>query len=296
MSTLRRHENPGPGYQRIACDRVELAIRCLTRQAGQALAAADAIQQVDAILALIEPDLPRQGARRDRAILARLHEGLTKMAKPAGMLEQLNRRYKKAPADADLASAVKKLRKRWSSRDQSAAAMSSKAGSFNPAIYRLVADMAELRGHMDHWPIEAVPADVLPRGLRRTYTKAQRLAHEPVTEDLLVALIRVLDELVTQLSVFKKICPVMLKAQAKLVSRVADALRDELQSDLLDQALRDALGKAASKALPKPTPPAKRLSPCVQEDLAAALAESPAGFIKRMQAYWSTWQQDAAGK
>jgi len=296
MSTLRRQDTPGPGYQRIACAQVELAIRGLTRQAGQALAAASAIQDAQAVLALIEPDLPRQDVRRDRAILMRLRDGLAEMTQPTRMLEQLNGRYKKSPVDADLASAVKTLRKRWSSRDQSAAAMSSKAGSFNPAIYRLVADMAELRGHMDHWPVDAVPADALPRGLRRTYTKAHRLAHEPMTTDSLDALVTVLDELAMQLSLFRKICPAMLKAQGKLVSRAADALRDELQNDRLDQALRDALGKAASKALPKPTPLPQRVTDAAGQDLAAALAESPAAMMKRVQVYWSAWRRDAAGK
>ena len=295
MSTLRRQDIPGPGYQRIACAQVETAIRSLTRQAGQAVAASDAIQQTYAVLGLIESDLPRQDVRRDRAILGRLRDGLAEMTEPTQMLEQLNRGYKKSPADADLNSAVKTLRKRWSALDQSASAMSSKAGSFNPMIYRLVADMAELRGHMDHWPVADVSTDA-PRGLRRTYAKARRLAGEPMTIDTLQALIVVLQQLVAQLTILSKSCSTMIKAHRKLFSRSAEALMGELLSEQLDQAIRNELGKAASKALPKPTPLAERLAPVLQGDLAAALAESPAAMMKRMQTYWSAWRHDEVGK
>lgn len=296
MSTLRRQDIPGPGYQRIACAQVESAIRCLTRQAGQAGAATDAIQQAQAVLTLIEPDLPRQGVRRDRLIFARISDGLAEMTQPARMLEVLDHQYKKSPSDADLASAVKTLRKRWSASDPSTAAMSSKAGSFNPVIYRLVADMAELRGHMDHWPVDAVPSAAPPRGLRRTYTKARRLAGEPMTADTLQALIAVLHELAAQLTILSKACPTMLKAQRKLTTRAAEALTEELQSNLLDQALRDQLGKAASKALPKPKPLAQRVTDAAHNDLAAALAETPAAMMKRMQTYWSAWRGEPSPK
>lgn len=293
MSRLRRQDTPGPALRRIACEQVETAIRCLTRQAGQGLAASVAIQQTKSVLALIEPDLPRQNVRLARAILVRLSAGLEAMAQEALLLEQLNAQYKKSPADKELAAAVKSLRKRWSASDQSEAAMSSKAGSFNPGIYRLVADMAELRGHLDAWPIDAVASDSPPRGLRRTYAKARRLAKEPVAIDTAKSLVAVLQELADQFTILNKACPVMVKAQRKLITRAADVLAQEILSDRLNQALRQEIGKAATKVLPKPEPLADRVAEVVEGDLAAALAESPAALMKRMQGYWSAWGGDS---
>lgn len=293
MSTLRRQDPTGPGLKRIACAQVESAIRCLTREAGQAVSAAEAIDQAQAVLSLIEPELPRHALRKERAILTRLTSGLAEMTEPTRLLEQLDKHYKKSPSDAALATAVKSLRKRWSSHDHASAALSSKAGSFNPAIYRLVADMAELRGHLDHWPVDDVPDDAPPRGLRRTYTKARRLAHEPVTVDSLAPLVRVLNELTVQLSVLSKACPTMLKAHRKLLSRGTDRLAQVLKDEQLNVALRAELGKGASKALPDDVPLAERVALVITGEIAPALAESPAAFTNRLKAYWSAWRGDS---
>lgn len=293
MSTLRKQEPVGPGLKRIACEQVESAIRYLTRQAGQSESAAGAIQHAQAVLALIEPELPRPAVRHERAILSRLRSGLDEMIEPTRQLKQLGRAYKKSPADSELAAAVKTLRKRWSSRDQSAAAMSSKAGSFNPSIYRLVADMAELRGHLDHWPVGAVPDHAPPRGLRRSYTKARRLAAEPMTAESLVGLLNALHELSAQLSILGKACPPMLKAQRKLIARAVDALAQAREAERLDKALREVLGKSSGKALPRQKPLAKRVADVIEADLELALAESPAAFMKRVQIYWSAWRGGA---
>jgi len=294
MSTLRRQESTGQGLQRIACAQVESAIRCLTRQAGQAVAASEAINQAQAVLALIEPELARQALRKERAILARLRDGLVEITEPTRMLDRLDKRYKKSPSEADLAAAIKSLRKRCSSHETSAAALSSKAGNFNPAIYRLVADMAELRGHLDHWPVDAVPDHTPPRGLRRTYNKARRRLREPITADSLEPLVSVLRELTFQISVLNKACPVMLKAHRKLLSRGTDALAEALADEQLDAALRMALGKAASKALPAEASLDQRLANVTTRDIEPALAESPAAFMNRFKAYWSAWRGESS--
>ncbi|MBX2851503.1 MAG: hypothetical protein KTR15_07145 [Phycisphaeraceae bacterium] len=294
MSTLRKQEPAGPGLKRIACAQVESAIRCLTRQADQGVAAAEAIDQARAVLALVEPDLPRPVARRDQAILTRLSDGLARLTEPVLLAGQLGQRYKKNPPDSALASAVKTLRKRWAAGGQSGSAMSSKAGSFNPAIYRLVADMAELRGHLGGWPVDAIASDQPPRGLRRTYAKARKLANEPITAATLPALARALIELATQLGVVSKCCPSMVKAQRKLITRATDELNTLIINDKLDTALRAELGKGASKALPSKKPMAQRAAACLGPDLDTALAETPAAMMKRMQAYWTAWRSASA--
>ena len=293
MSTLRRLEPAGTGLKRIACAQIELAIRCLTRQAGQALAAEQAITQANAVLALVEPDLPRPIVRRDKAILARLGSGLTELTGPARLAERLASNYKKSPSDAALSAAVKTLRKRWANHNPSGAALSSKAGSFNPVIYRLVADMAELRGHLGDWPVDAVPNDQPPRGLRRTYNKARRLPAEPITTESLKQRAEAASELAVQLSVVSKACPGMLKAQRKLIARAAESMQDLIHDHALHAALRAELGKAASSSLPKRKPLTQQAAEPLSE-LNTALAETPAAFMKRVQAYWSAWRGGSA--
>ena len=293
MSTLRRQEPAGAGLKRIACAQVESAIRSLTRQAGQAIAAEQAIAQTNAVLALIEPDLPRPIGRRDKAILARLGGGLTELTDPAHLAERLASNYKKSPSDAALAAAVKNLRKRWAKHNPSGSALSSKAGSFNPVIYRLVADMAELRGHLGDWPIDGISSDQPPRGLRRTYSKARRLAAEPITPDSLKPLAEAATELAIQLGVISKACPGMLKAQRKLIARAAESLQDLIHDNVLHAALRAELGKAASSSLPKRKPLTQQTAGPLSE-LNTAVTETPAAFMKRVQAYWSAWRSESA--
>lgn len=292
MSTLRRQEPTGPGLKRIACAQVELAIRCLTRQAGQAAAAAQAIDTAQAALALIEPDLPRPIARRNRVLLTSLSAGLAELTGPAILNEQLAKRYKKMPSDAALASAIKTLRKRWVAHTPVGTTLKSKAGNFNPVIYRLVADMAELRGHCGDWPVENIDNALLPRGLRRTYTRARKLANDSAPTESIEPLTQTLTELVIMLGLLSKACPAMVKAHRKLLARATNQLKSIQRAQALDQALHAELGKSTA-----PThSPSGSFNPSftdpITSDLADALAETPAAFIRRMQTYWNHWHEN----
>lgn len=289
MSTLRRQESAGAGLQRLVCTKVETAIRCLTRQPGQSLSAVAAVREAEALLALLEPELPRPVVRRDRAILARLLEGLEEMTLPAQMLERLEKRYKKTPDDAAMATAVKALGKRWAAQSKSGLAMSSGKGSFNPAIYRLVADMAELRGHAGTWPIDDIRSDAPPRGLRRTYTKARKQADQATTARSLGGLITSIQQLEHQIGVISKASPTLLKAQRKLLHRAAEALTEVSLDDALDRAIAQELGTRAGSSARS----LKTISQDASADLAQALAETPAAFSNRVQVYWSVWRGSA---
>ena len=166
--------------------------------------------------------------------------------------------------------------------------------TFNPAIYRLVADMAELRGHVGDWPVDTVPDEQPPRGLRRTYTRARKLAGESINTESIQPLTEVLDELATQLGVISKACPAMVKAQRKLLTRAAEELHDLQQAAALNKALRAELGQDASKSLPAFKPLSKQAADRLGTDLADALAETPAAFMKRVQAYWVVWRGGSA--
>lgn len=291
MSTLRRQEPTGAGLKRIACAQVESAIRCLTRQAGQGVSAALAIGQARSVLALIELDLPRPTVRRERLLLTSLRDGLAELTIPTQLAGQLASKYKKNPSDTALANAVKTLRKRWATKDPSTAALSSSAGNFNPAIYRLVADMAELRGYVGDWPTDEIPSDALPRGLRRAYTRARKLAAEPVTTESIGPLTTSLVDLVNMLGLINKACPTMVKAHRKLLSRSAEELEDLQQCRALDKALRAELGKDASKAMPSSKTLNTQVMGRLGSDLTDALTETPAAFARRMHAYWNTWRE-----
>lgn len=286
MSTLKPTEPVGTGLRRIASQQVESAIRALTRQPGRADDAVEAIAAARAILALLEPALPRASVRRDNALLDRLIEGLDEMTRPGLMLARLNSQHKKAPSDAALATAVKAMRKQWNRQDRPGQAMNSPSGSFDPAIYRLVADMAELRGHVGEWPIEKIDNAAPPSGLRRGYTRARRLADALATPGDVQALIHALSVLQAQLGVISKACPSMIKAHRKLIARANDTLIDLHERYLLDKALRKKAGL--------PQPDRRTLLSAVHKaiptEVAPALAESPASLNNRLGIYWSVWK------
>ena len=287
MSSLRQDEPVGIGLRRIACASIEQAIRCLTRQPGQVGDAVGKVRAAEAMLDLLEPDLPRAIARRDRAIMVRLTQGLEQMTQPERLLALLDSRHKKSPSDAELASAVKSLRKQWSGQSTPGLALSSKAGNFNPAIYRLVADMAELRGHAGTWPVDELPNDVPPRGLRRTYTRARKLAGQPTTAGSLDELLVCLDKLSDQLSVLSKPAPPIIKAQRKLITRAIEGFEQLYHEDQLNHAIQKQLGSRASSR-------AKDINALSEEaasNLTQALAETPTAFINRISVYWSVWKR-----
>jgi len=284
----------GLGLRRIACTQAEAAIRCLTQQPGQANGSADKILGAQAALVLLELDLPRAVVRRDRGVMIRLRESLTQMHQPAVLLARLEARYKKSPSDKALASAVKALRKQWTSETSSELALNTAAGSFNPLIYRLVADMAELRGNIGYWPIENTPDNQPPRGLRRAYSRAQKRVVQPITREGLTDLIPRLALLEKQLSLVNKVCPGMIKPQRKLLSRAVEELDALREDDALDSVLRKELGKASSASLSRAEPIAKRSASVLVPDVTNAMAESPSAFIKRITVYWSAWRSDTS--
>lgn len=299
MTSLRRQEPVGQGLRRIACERVEEAIRCLTRQPGQAPIALQRIDAARAALALLEPHLPRSAVRRDRAIFARLSLGLHQIVQPDALLSRLDQRYRKksdlpddnAAADA-LKQAIKSLRKQWAIPPQTGSALNTRAGSFNPAIYRLVADMAELRGHAGTWPVDELPDNAPPLGLRRTYTQARkhlnrnqsaaasRKTKSAQPADPLAQRLAALTTLDHQLAILTKLAPPMIKAHRKLLAR---AIEHDTQADL-DHQLARALANQQSQRKPAAPPTAQHPS------LIQALAETPAGFANRMTRYWSAWR------
>ncbi len=290
MGTLKRQEPSGEGLRRIACEAVEAGVRALTRRADQADAAERALREAEAVLALLGPALPPAAARRDRALLGRLSVGLDELLAPARLRARLDKHYKKPPADTELASAVKAVRKRWSGKHRPAGKLNARPGSFDPAIYRLVADMAELRGHIGNWPIEQVEGSAPPAGLRRTYTRTRRLTAGPIdTAEACRELGASVSLLSGQLGLLTKMCPTMLKAQRKLLRDAGEQLETLHADHALDRLLKEALGRRGGKRVLDQAAFNETVK-ALSTGLQVAFAESAAGFSNRMGAYWSAWR------
>ncbi|MFN3168545.1 MAG: CHAD domain-containing protein [Phycisphaeraceae bacterium] len=291
MSTLKRQEPVGLGLRRIACEHIEAGVRALTRQVeSDSRGPGESIRRASAVLALIQPALPRETARRAQGLFDQVAEALASIDRPAVLLGRLDTRFKKPPSDAALAGAVKALRKAWSSKTGGGRALNSRGGSFDPAVYRLVADMAELRGHAGEWPVDPIDDDAPPPGLRRAYARARRLAGDPIDRDPLPELADALTQLRDQLAALSKACPPMLKAQRKLIDRVTPALIEQHADAELDRALRERLDLPADSALPGGLATPERVDRWPIGDLRAALAETPQAFYNRVGAYWSAWR------
>jgi hypothetical protein len=294
MSTLKRQEPVGTGLRRIACEHIEAGVRALTRQDETAPGGpAESMRQAAAVLALIEPGLPRATARRAQDLFDQVTEALASIDRPVVLLGRLDAHFKKPPSDAALAGAVKALRKAWSSASGAGRALNSRGGNFDPAVYRLVADMAELRGHAGEWPVDAIDDDAPPPGLRRTYTRARRLAAEPIGVEQLPALADTLATLRDQLAVLAKACSPMLKAQRKLIDRALPAIEAQRADAELDRALCERLDLPDNSALPGALLTAERTDALLTGGLQAALAETPQAFHNRLQVYWSAWRGSA---
>jgi len=283
---LRRQDHVGTGLRKIACDCVEGAIRSLTRQPGSSAASLEFIAQAEAVLALIETDLPQTVSRRDRALMTRVRKSLSDMTRPAELLDQLDLSLPKAPDDPEQAAAVKTLRKHWSSLAATGQTFNTRGGGFDPAIYRMVADMAELRGHLGTWPVDTISQDVPPRGLRRSYTRARRLIEQPITSATLADALSALSTLDLQLAVLIKACPPMLKGHRKLLGKAIAAMRHVELELALEKSLHEATGDKPSK---QPSV-IQRLAEPIVLYAEPALAETSAAFDRRIQSYWSAWR------
>lgn len=290
MSTLKRQEPVGTGLRRIACDHIEAGVRTLTRQIDTACTPVQSIGHAAAVLALIEPSLPRTTARRAHGLLQQIRLGLAPIDQPIALLQRLDSHFKKPPSDAALVDAVKALRKQWSGLDRSERSLHSRGGSFDPAVYRLVADMAELRGHAGEWPVDAIRDDAPPAGLRRTYARAHRLVSTPMTAERVRELADALALLSDQLKTLVKVCPPMLKAHRKLIDRALTPMQDAIDDVELDRLLSRQMDKPDGSFVSETLATPQHLNALISAELRTALAETPTAFHNRVQSYWSAWR------
>lgn len=288
MSTFKRSESNDLGCRRLLCEQVESAIGELTRKDGSARSAANALCRAEAALSLIEPALPRDIARRERGLLQRIETELREAIGPTRLLAALDKHVKiNKPQDP----AAKAYRKQLNRRAGTALSLSAPDRTFNPLVYRLVADLAELRGHIGTRPELDLAQDGPPPGLRRAYAAARRAVQSTATTPKDAGrTAAALDRVALQLAMVNRCAPTLLKPQRKLLAAAATDLRRhalslQLLADLDTDAHRnwaEPILKAIVNDAPAPDPEAL---------LGSALAETPAGFARRLGVYWNAWRK-----
>ena len=291
MSTLKRQDCIDEGCRRLVCESVEAAIRELTRKDGSAKAAAGAMRWAEAGVALIAPNLPREALRRDHRLLERVAVEIDAALRPDELLSRLDQAAKPCDAVMDDAPA-KAFRKALARRLGAGLSMNAPDRSFDPVVYRLVADLAELRGHVGQWPAMEMDPARPPAGLRRAYVAARRAAQLPPTAsaDQAERAAGDLQALGLQLFFLNRCCPDLLKPQRKLVLASARAMSQYAAglrlADLLDTDEHRAWAQPVLKSLREQD--AARQAAKLR---GTALAETPGAFINRITAYWRYWRK-----
>lgn len=301
MSGFKRKEPVTVGARRIVCAELETAIQALSRPGKRdaSAIAGNALARASACLEQVAPMLTRETARQDRKRLARVRQTLDGARLGRQLAQRLDKLLKQGGLDAAEPSA-KALRKSLTRGVRGSVALQARGRSFDPMVYRLVAELAELRGRVGHWPEprEQAAKDPPPPGLIVCYRKARTLAGrskaQPETLDAAGAS---LSQMVLALTLVAKACPALIKPQRALIAEAADATRRQA----LDAALAGAateleakgpLSKALRDAQQSSRADALRL---VADAHAYALAETPQAFAKRLGAYWSAWRATDPG-
>jgi hypothetical protein len=297
MSSFKRRESVCAGARRQVCAELETAIQAMSRSAKRdpAAQAGRAVSRARAVAELVGPALPREVYRRDRKRLTAIGKTLGEARAGRRLVARLDTLMKAAGADAGDA-AVKSLRKQLAQHRRGALALRTRGQQFDPVVYRLVAELAELRGHVGHWPeTDRGPGtddDTPPPGLAGCYRAARRAADAALADPgKLPAAVSALALLADALDTLTKACPQMLKPQRGLLRDAADAA-DKVA---LDPVLLASAGKLEAADLTTALAEASALQwePATQSVARArhfALAETPQAFVRRVSAYWQAWR------
>jgi len=292
MSSFKRKEPLIAGARRMTCDHLEATIHALSRK-GQGAAALKSLLQTQASLMLVTSMLRDEDARRDQALLAEVLN--TMQAAQVGRL--LKQRYSDLLAQAGLSSDtpdIKLLRSELLAGMPPNLSLNAKTGSFNPVVYRMVADLAELRGHTGHWPDGPDDLILSPPGLGHAYRLARRLLSKSDLAALgptpMNRIAQTLTLLANQMACVAKTCAPMIKPHRKILLDAAQAA----EQGMIDRTIDDLL---KSRPTDTPAPLVQALEDARAKNLALlaqsgalGLAEAPAAFDRRIGAYWQHWR------
>lgn len=298
MSSFKRRETVSAGARRQVCAELESAIQAMSRSAKRdpAASAGRAVERARAVTELVGPALPRDVYRRDRKRLLAIRKTLAEARDGRRLVARLDALLKDAQADPGDAVA-KALRKQLTQRRRGALALQTRGQQFDPVVYRLVAELAELRGHVGHWPDtdgeSQDTGDGPPPGLGACYRAARRSADASLADpEKLPAAGTAIALLADALGTLTKACPAMLKPQRGMLRDAADAAdRTAVDPVLLASAKKlegaDGLTNTLSEASALQWDPAMKR---VAQARGYALAETPQAFVRRVSAYWQTWR------
>ncbi|MFI4861803.1 MAG: hypothetical protein ACIAXF_14115 [Phycisphaerales bacterium JB063] len=298
MSSFKRKESVTAGSRRLVCAELESAIQALSRETKRDNAA-QAVQALDrgrAALELAGNALPRDILRRDR----KRFNAIGKTLRQARLCQRLSTRLDKLVRKAGLDTAdpaLKKLRKQLAEHTPSKVALRTRGQRFDPMVYRLVAELAELRGHVGLWPeAETDPPEPPPPGLSACYRAARNAARKAEQDPgQLAAAHPPVALLCDALTLVGKCCPAMIKPQRVILSAAAKPLHDHVTNAQLieaagqDKSLTDLTAMLQEAAAPDYADAEASLAKARQ----FALAETPQAFLNRIGAYWSAWRASA---
>lgn len=293
MSSFKRRETVSAGARRQVCAELESAIQAMSRSAKRdpAASAGRAVERARAVTELIGPALPREVYRRDRKRLLAIGKTLAEARDGRRLVARLDALLKDAQADpAD--TLAKTLRKQLTQRRRGALALQTRGQQFDPVVYRLVAELAELRGHVGHWP-DNDTGDAPPPGLGACYRAARRSADAALADpEKLPAAGTAIALLADALDTLTKACPAMLKPQRGLLRDAADAADCVAMDPVLLASAKslegaDDLANTLSEASALQWEPAMKR---VAQARGYALAETPQAFVRRASAYWQAWR------
>ncbi|XAM01124.1 CHAD domain-containing protein [Phycisphaeraceae bacterium D3-23] len=295
MSSFKRKESVSAASRRLVCAQLESAIQALSRDTKRdnASEADRAIAGARAALELAGPALPRDIVRRDRKRLDAIAKTLGQARLCRRLGNRLDKLIKRAGLDTDDA-ALKQLRKQIAQHTEGNVALRTRGQRFDPMVYRLVAELAELRGHVGHWPdAKADTPEAPPPGLAAVYRAARNAARKADDEAAdITAAHRPIARLGESLTLISKCCPAMLKPQRAMLEASAKPLAAlALDARLItsagqDKSLADLAATLADAAQLDHADAASKLADARHY----ALAETPQAFTNRVGAYWIAWR------
>ena len=274
VTTFKRKGPLVKTVRRNATTHLDAVIKALTGTADDRLAVAEReLQRLMALLELVRRPLGGQVFQRERRVLLRAFKALPDSAEERKMAPLRALAAADPPVDVD--EVLPQI-----TPDPAPKPTAKKAGP-DPKLLRLLADLAEMRMRARYWHLPAGEFGLLAPGLRASYTLARKHAAGPPTAAAVEAWRTLADQMQ---SLERAWLPVLTPLRKELRSaekqaRLGAAVHD-LKSALGDHATLGPRLDAELSGIDK-TAPAQH---------ARLLAETPAAFVKRMQAYWDAWR------
>ncbi|MEM7626885.1 MAG: hypothetical protein AAF333_14925 [Planctomycetota bacterium] len=274
-TVFKRKDTVVKAVRRHATVHLDAVIAALSGASDDRLATAEReLRRLAALLELVRRPLGGEVFQRERRTPTRALKAV------AGSVAAEQIAALKSLAAADPPVDVDDLVKTLASAPAAGASHRKPRGP-DPAVLRLLADLAEMRMRARYWHLPAGEFELLAPGLRASYQRARRLAVGPATRETAEAW----GTLADQVQNLERAWPELLAP-----------LRKELRA-----AERQTRRHATLLELVAPVGDHDTLRPRLDAELAGLekssaaycarlLAETPVAFAKRLNVYWDVWR------